>query len=268
VNSNRNDTSPTNFTNNATFQQKRAAEDVGKFDIPVEVFDSSGAPHQLVITFIHTGRNNEWEWRASFTNNEVILPGTGTGKMFFGQDGTVSSFTYDGGGSSLVVDPSNGAREMRIDLNVGGPGDWNGITQYHEFIGRESSVVVKGQDGYGTGSLVEVAIDAFGLIEGSFSNGITKAIGQIMVVDFANPGGLMDLSDSIFTVSANSGDPVWGKPRTQSSSQLHPGALEMSNVDLGTEFTTMITTQRGYQANSRIVTVSDSMLEELVNLKR
>jgi flagellar hook protein FlgE len=89
-----------------------------------------------------------------------------------------------------------------------------------------------------------------------------------MMVDFANPGGLLDLSDSVYTTSANSGDPIWGLPISQSSSKLKPGALEMSNVDLSAEFTNMITTQRGYQANSRVITVSDTMLEELVNLKR
>jgi flagellar hook protein FlgE len=125
-----------------------------------------------------------------------------------------------------------------------------------------------GQDGYPTGDLIEVTIDEFGLIEGAFSNGTSRRIAQIMMVDFANPGGLLDLSDSVYTTSANSGDPIWGLPITQSSSKLKPGALEMSNVDLSAEFTTMITTQRGYQANSRIITVSDTLLEELVNLKR
>jgi len=89
-----------------------------------------------------------------------------------------------------------------------------------------------------------------------------------MLIDFANPGGLLSLTDSVYTTSANSGDPIWGLPINQSSSKLKPGSLEMSNVDLAGEFTNMITTQRGYQANSRIITVSDSMLEELVNLKR
>jgi len=131
-----------------------------------------------------------------------------------------------------------------------------------------SSAQAMGQDGYAPGLLLEMSIDDFGLIEGKFSNGIQKKLAQIMVVDFANPGGLMDMSDNVYSISANSGDPVWGKPKTQSSSSLRPGALEMSNVDLASEFTNMITTQRGYQANSRIITVSDTMLEEAVNLKR
>jgi flagellar hook-basal body protein len=253
---------PSNFIANMGMLEKEKARDCASFDIPLDVYDDGGTAHTLTITFTHTGRNGEWEWSASFPGNEIIEPGTGKGRVFFGLDNTVSSWLYDGGGSQLIVNPRNGSGTMRITLDPGK--DSKGLTQYD----ADATVAFRGQNGYPSGALVEVSINAFGLVEGRFSNGTARAIGQIMVVDFANPGGLIDLADCIFTTSANSGDPVWGRPKTQSSSELKPGALEMSNVDLGMEFTNMITTQRGYQANSRIVTVSDSMLEELVNLKR
>jgi len=264
TNSNTNGVTPNNFKTNMGMISKEPARDYASFDMPIDVFDDGGTAHTLTITFTHTGRDGEWEWRASFPGSEYIEPGTGTGKLFFGRDNTVSSWLYDGGGSQLIVDPRNGSGTMRINLNAGSPGDNRGLTQYD----TDFTASFRGQDGYTTGALVEVSINSFGLVEGQFSNGTSRAIGQIMVVDFANPAGLIDLADCIFTTSANSGDPVWGRPVTQSSSELKPGSLEMSNVDLGMEFTNMITTQRGYQANSRIVTVSDSMLEELVNLKR
>jgi len=264
VNSNSDNIAPTYFNAAMGFTQKRAAEDVGTKDAVLTVYDEGGAEHVLTITFVHTGRAGEWEWKATFAGKEDIVPGSGSGKVTFGQDNTVSSWTYDNNGSQLMVDPHNGSNMMRITLNVGGPGDFKGLTQF----ASDSTVNFTGQDGYASGNLVEVTIDEFGLIEGAFSNGTSRKIAQIMVVDFANPGGLMDLSESVYTTSANSGDPVWGLPLTQSSSKIKPGAVEMSNVDLSAEFTNMITTQRGYQANSRIITVSDSMLEELVNLKR
>ncbi|MCL2283905.1 MAG: flagellar hook-basal body complex protein [Fibromonadales bacterium] len=264
TNSNSNQNSPINFNSVLNFKEKRAAEDVGVFETVVPVYDESGAEHTLTVTFIHTGKAGEWAWRTSFAGKEEIIPGSGTGTVTFGQDGTVSSFIFDNGGSQLLVDPRNGSNMMRIGLNVGGPGDFRGITQY----ASATTVNCTGQDGYPTGNLIEVSIDEFGLIEGSFSNGTSRSIAQIMLIDFANPGGLTDLTDSVYTTSANSGDPIWGLPLTQSSSKLKPGSLEMSNVDLAGEFTNMITTQRGYQANSRIITVSDQMLEELVNLKR
>ena len=264
VNSNSDNSAPTLFNGAMGFTQKRAAENVGTVDITESVYDESGAEHIMTITFVHTGRAGEWEWKATFAGKEDVTPGSGSGKILFGLDGTVSAWTYDNGGSQLQVDPHNGSSMMNITLNVGSPGDWRGITQFDS----PSSVQSLGQNGYPTGKLVEVTIDEFGLIEGTFSNGTNKKIAQIMVIDFANPGGLLDLSDSVYTTSANSGDPIWGMPNQQSSSKIKPGAVEMSNVDLSAEFTNMITTQRGYQANSRVITVSDTMLEELVNLKR
>ena len=253
---------PTYFNAAMAFTTKRAAQDLGKADIPITVYDSTGAEHVLNVEFVHSGKNNEWEWRVKPSGKDEIIEG-GTGKVIFGQDGTIASWLYDVG-SQLVIDPRNGADNLYINLNVGGPGDFRGITQFE----GASTVNLIGQDGYPTGSLKEISIDEYGLIEGAFSNGTTRAIAQIMMVDFANPGGLLDVSESVYTLSANSGDPIWGKPISQSSSKLKPGALEISNVDLSAEFTNMIVTQRGYQANSRVITVSDTMLEELVNLKR
>ena len=264
VNSNSDKVAPTFFNAAMGFTEKRKAEDVGVVDTVISVYDESGAEHVLTISFVHTGRAGEWEWKASFAGKEDIIPGSGSGKVHFGQDGTVSAWIFDNGGSQLQVDPHNGSNMMYLNLNVGGPGDFRGITQF----ASASTVSCIGQDGYTTGNLVEVSIDEYGLVEGTFSNGTNRKIAQIMMIDFANPGGLLDLSDSVYTTSANSGDPVWGLPLTQSSSKLKPGAVEMSNVDLSAEFTNMITTQRGYQANSRVITVSDTMLEELVNLKR
>ncbi len=255
---------PNNFISVMGIDVKREAKDVEEPHTDITVYDESGAAHVLKMTFVHTGKNGEWRWQASFGGKEIITPGTGSGRVTFGQDGTISSWTFDDGGSTLLVEPANGAKQMRIKLNVGGPGNWKGITQ----TDNPSTVSAQGQNGYSSGNLIEISIDEFGLIEGAFSNGTSKKIAQIVVVDFANPGGLLDVADSIFTTSGNSGDPVWGNPVNQSSSKLRPGALEMSNIDLSNEFTTMITTQRGYQANSRIITVSDSLLEELVNLKR
>ncbi|GBU24787.1 flagellar hook protein FlgE [Fibrobacteria bacterium R8-3-H12] len=264
VNSNADNLAPTLFNASMGFTQKRKAENVGTVDITESVYDESGAEHILTITFVHTGRAGEWEWKATFAGKEDIVPGSGSGKLTFGLDGTVSSWTYDNDGSQLQVDPHNGSSMMNISLNVGGPGDFRGITQFDS----ASTVNSLGQNGYTTGNLIEVTIDEFGLLEGTFSNGTNRKIAQIMFVDFANPGGLLDMTDSVYTTSANSGDPIWGLPLTQSSSKVKPGAVEMSNVDLSAEFTNMITTQRGYQANSRVITVSDTMLEELVNLKR
>lgn len=131
----------------------------------------------------------------------------------------------------------------------------------------------KGIDGIGKGKVVgkmsSIGIQTDGRIVANYSNGDTKVLGQIVVAKFNNPAGLEKVGENLFTTTLNSGefDGV-GEDITASGDKFSTGVLEMSNVDLSTEFTEMITTQRGFQANSRIITTSDTMLEELINLKR
>ncbi|MBP3475566.1 MAG: flagellar hook-basal body complex protein [Lachnospiraceae bacterium] len=119
------------------------------------------------------------------------------------------------------------------------------------------------------GEMIGVEVGQDGKITASYDNGMTKLLGQIAVANFANASGLAKAGDNLYSATMNSGefDGV-GEDITASGGTMTSGVLEMSNVDLSSEFTEMITTQRGFQANSRIITVSDTLLEELVNLKR
>lgn len=151
--------------------------------------------------------------------------------------------------------------------------DFSALTQYSQ-SGVSSTSYTKGdKDGYGTGNqageMSGISIDSKGYVLGTYSNGSKKVLAQIAVTTFANPSGLEAVGDSMFAASRNSGEfNGVGSDIGTTGGSFTVGALEMSNVDLAAEFTTMITTQRGFQANSRIITTSDSMLEELVNLKR
>ena len=119
------------------------------------------------------------------------------------------------------------------------------------------------------GAMTGLSIEESGKIYGSYDNGTTKLLGQIAVATFANPSGLEAIGDSMFATTQNSGDfNGIGTSITDEGGSIATGVLEMSNVDLSAEFTNMITTQRGFQANSRIITTSDTLLEELINLKR
>lgn len=124
------------------------------------------------------------------------------------------------------------------------------------------------QDGYTKGDLNNVTIDQSGTILGAFSNGVSKNLGKVALATFQNPAGLQQKGSNLLQESNNSGDPKTGAPGEQGTGVIIPGSLEMSNVDLSEEFTDMIVTQRGFQANSRVITTSDEMLQELVNLKR
>ena len=119
-----------------------------------------------------------------------------------------------------------------------------------------------------TSAYSHVSIDKNGVVKGLDASNNEVSFAQIQLATFNNQAGLEKAGSNLYTESANSGTRTIGAPNSGAAGSLNPGALEMSNVDLAQEFTDMITTQRGFQANSRVITVSDTLLEELVNLKR
>lgn len=151
--------------------------------------------------------------------------------------------------------------------------DFSQITMYSS-SGSSSLEATRGDltgNGAGkqVGNMTGVSIDASGKIYGKYDNGDSRLLGQIAVASFSNPAGLEAVGNSMFAATQNSGDfDGIGQDPTQGGGSLTTGVLEMSNVDLSQQFTDMITTQRGFQANSRIITTSDTLLEELINLKR
>ncbi|PKM77667.1 MAG: hypothetical protein CVU90_06195 [Firmicutes bacterium HGW-Firmicutes-15] len=143
--------------------------------------------------------------------------------------------------------------------------DFNKLTQYDS----KTTAKVEYQDGYVDGKLSSISVGIDGTITGGYDNGVSKALARVALAGFNNPGGLIQVGGTMFKDSVNAGlDAVPLKPSEGSSGKIIPSSLEMSNVDLSEEFTDMIVTQRGFQANSRIITTSDEMLQELVNLKR
>ncbi len=143
--------------------------------------------------------------------------------------------------------------------------DFHNLTQFKS----KADATATTDNGYEAGSLKGYSIGADGIITGSYTNGLTKTLGQIAIADFPNPAGLEKSGNNLYSATTNSGDfDGIGQEIGAGGGKLMGGSLEMSNVDISYEFTQMITTQRGFQANSRIITTSDEMLQELVNLKR
>ncbi len=254
---------PTRFNANMTFTEIQAARDTGVHSTSIQVYDESGDAHSITTTLTHSGQPNEWLWEITTEGGEEIISGN-RGRITFGQDGSPSAFTFDDNATNFRFDPMNGSNIVSLNLNVGTPGSYRGITQFRS----PSTTVAREQDGYPMGKLQEISIDETGEISGIYTNGISKSIATIYVAEFNNPAGLMKMGDSMFAVSNNSGEGVLLQPGVGSATKVKPGALEMSNVELATEFTNMITTQRGYQANARVITTSDQMLQELVQLIR
>lgn len=135
-------------------------------------------------------------------------------------------------------------------------------------VSKESDAKGVQLKGISAGSIDTFNISSKGEVIGIYTNGERKILQTIGLVDFDNPAGLMKIGGNLFQNTPNSGTPKYGAPGTGSFGSITPGALEMSNVDLAAQFTDMITTQRGFQANSRVITTSDEILQELVNLKR
>ena len=207
-------------------------------------------------------------------------------------DGTLTIDKKEVNGSKLTYDTNNGyfrdidgekfiTLDFETQLADGTPlekfsdieMDWSASNMYNN-SGTSTITAVSGDTkGLGTGrrlgNMSGITVQTNGMIYASYDNGMTQLLGQIAVAEFANAAGLEKAGENLYSASLNSGefDGV-GVDITASGGYMTTGVLEMSNVDLSAEFTEMITTQRGFQANSRIITVSDTMLEELVNLKR
>jgi flagellar hook protein FlgE len=132
----------------------------------------------------------------------------------------------------------------------------------------QNTVAPSSQDGYSMGSLSSFSIAKDGMVTGVFSNGLKRTLAQLALANFNNPPGLEKAGESMYRSTVNSGEPRLGTAGTGSRGFLQGQALEMSNVDLGQEFTNLVVAQRGFQANSKVITTSDELLQELVNMKR
>ncbi|NNF26393.1 MAG: flagellar hook protein FlgE, partial [Gemmatimonadetes bacterium] len=224
----------------------------------ISVFDAMGAQEDLTITFTKTSATT-WDYSIGVATGTVVSGATGT--LSFDGEGRLAAPVP---AAPFVYTPSSGATDVSLSIDFGAAGSIGGLSQF----AAPSSAVLREQDGYSMGDLERFSIDNSGTITGAFSNGVTLTLAQLALADFNNPAGLLRIGNNMYTVSANSGAPVIGFAGEGSRSTVTSGALEMSNVDLANEFTSMITAQRGFQSNARVITTSDEMLQELVSLKR
>ncbi|HPI36414.1 MAG TPA: flagellar hook protein FlgE [Ignavibacteriaceae bacterium] len=224
----------------------------------VTIFDSLGASHTLSIKFTKTSANN-WNWSASIPSSSGGLSNN-SGTISFNPDGSVNTISPNP--PVLSYTPAGGASSQNIELNFGS--SFGGITQ----TSANPVVSALNQNGSASAFLSNLSIDQYGYIVGIFSNGASRNLAQILVATFPNLNGLSSIGDNLYTVSANSGAPFIGDPGESTQTTIQSGALEQSNVDLSEEFTRMIVSQRGFQANARVITVSDSLLQEITNLVR
>jgi flagellar hook protein FlgE len=247
------------------YNQIQEASDQKTYSMSTTVYDSLGGQHTVSFTFEKVPGVNEWIWSANMEGGEAIIGGE-TGRVRFNDEGAISNFSYDDGSGGLTFDPNadgtEGAALVTLAIDYGEIGALTGLTQF-EGTGNLQSIA----DGYGTGTLVDFNIDQSGVITGIFSNDTMRNIAQIGMATFSNADGLMREANNTYRRSGNSGQAVETFAGTGGIT-LVPGALETSNVDLAKEFTNLVVAQRAFQANSRVITTSDQVMQELVNLVR
>jgi len=230
------------------------------------VFDSLGNAIPLTLTFTKTAAN-AWTASVSVPAGTVATPATDIGI-------TNANLTFDASGNlNSGSDPSitltnltNGAADITInwDLFDTAGATHGDLVQYAD----TSATNFNTQDGYAAGSLRGVSVDEKGFVTGAYSNGELTLLYQIVLTDFPSYFGLSKMGNNLYAESRASGQAMPGVPLTGSLGSISPSAIEMSNVDLAQEFVKMITTQRAFQANSRVITTSDEILQELISLKR
>jgi flagellar hook protein FlgE len=233
----------------------------------ITVYDEAGAARDVTFTFIHTAAD-EWEVTATMPALDDGAPvEVGSETITWDPSETPPQFDvldFELDFSSIAAGDEVGAFGGEIAVSLGTPGDPEAMSQY----AGESSLAALSQDGSAMGSLQSFTIGQDGIVTGVFSNGRTRAIGQIALANFANPVGLEKTGSSSYRETVNSGLAAIGTAGTAGRGSLAGATLEMSNVDLAQEFTNLIVAQRGFQANSRVITASDELLQDLVNLKR
>jgi len=240
------------------------------------IYDSQGNPHTVNYEFyLYNEANNEWKLKlspADTVNDSISIDGTTGDEVIvrFNPNGSFQG-VYDANNGNIIpnlsytLSPSNGADKISgVQVFIGKPGEFNGMV----LSASPSTITKSDQNGFQRGDLDKISINDVGEIVGSYSNGEIKILGQIAVAIFTNQEGLARVGSSLFSETPNSGLAAIGVAGAGGRGVIQSGAVENSNVDIAQEFVTMITVQRGYQTNSRVITTSDEMLQELLNLKR
>ena len=219
----------------------------------VTVYDSLGAAHTSTLYFVKTATANQWESRLHVDGTAVGAPQTlaysSAGALTTPAGGQVNFGTYT---------PTTGANALNIDF------DFSMTSQY----GNSFGVTSVSQDGFTTGQITGITVDSTGVVQANFTNGQSTSLGQVALVNFANPQGLQKVDGTNWAETFGSGQPVLGQSGASGFGQLQSGAVEASNVDVTKQLVNMIVAQRNYQANAQMISTEKSITETIINMAR
>jgi flagellar hook protein FlgE len=243
------------------------------FTSSIRVVDSVGAAHEVNFTWTKTGVS-AYDYDVTMDGGDLSGGTAGTpvsllsapGTMTFDTDGTL--LTVDGAAAAdvSITSPTfaNGAAALTFNWDLVNPDGSLNLTNY----AAPSATASSSQNGFSAGILSTIVIGGDGTVQGIFSNGQTTGLARLALATFNNPAGLLKLGSNRYNLSISSGEPSVGVAGDGGRGTLAGSTLELSNVDMAAEFINMIVAQRGYQANSRMITTTDEILQESINLKR
>jgi flagellar hook protein FlgE len=244
---------------NTPFTTTQEGTDPDRVTTSTQVFDSAGTAHMLTWTFERQG-DGSWTATPSLPPADgVVLTAPVTG-IRFGDDGTPQGF--DGLLQTLTVHFTGEVNVQSMQVNLGTDGQLDGLTQF----GTSGEPLVVNQDGYAPGDLTSMSVDQSGAVKGFYSNGQTQSVAQIGLATFANPEGLDDVGGGMFAISSNSGVAQLSQGHANGAGAVLGDTLESSNVDTATQLVLLIEAQRGYQANAKVVTAQDQILQTTVQM--
>jgi flagellar hook protein FlgE len=259
-----------NVTTGMNLNASAATGAASVFTTPIQVYDSQGNSQSLVATYTKTGAN-AWSYSITGPAGSNIDPTTGTpitGTLGFSASGALT--TINGNPASAANNPvlnitwGNGAAASTINFDLVNTDGSMNVSQFSAASATSSS----SQDGYGAGSLTSMTVDQNGIISGTFTNGQVIQLAQVALSTFNNVNGLIQTGNNHWAQSLASGSPTVGVANQGGRGGVLGSNLELSNVDVATEFTKLILSQRGYEANSKIVTTTDQLLQDTLNLKQ
>jgi len=224
------------------------------------VYDSLGTPLTVNLTSVLESRTTgETVWRFYVSSDDATPLDTvvGNGTVTFDANGQFK----EASNTDISIDRTNTGAATPLPINID-------FTELSGQTVRESALIMSDQDGFATGTLIDFAVGTDGVIIGTFSNGQAKSLGQVAMATFANNAGLIQRSNNVFFTGANSGEAQITAPQVLGAGRVLAGALELSNVDLSREFVGLITASTAFSANSRVISTSDQLLQELILLGR
>lgn len=235
-----------------------------RFKTSIETFDSLGSSHIVTVAFTKSATANAWDYSITIPDGDVTAPiAPLTGTMQFNSNGQLTTPDVNTPVNFAIAGLKNGATDINLRWDI-----YNGQTPRVTQYSQPSAISANSQDGQPSAQLVRVAIGEGGKVLAQYSNGVQSVVGQLAMASIRNPESLVAVGDSAFQLSERSALPAIGTSGTGGRGQILGGAIEASNVDIAKEFTNLIILQRGYQANTRVITTVDEISQETINLKR